>query len=193
MPTESAIFCMLELRKAYLVDPADVAGIGGCRSIITLMTLQPQESSGRRPTFTRRKTQDHSLPYLAGGIAASWMAMSSRAQLIAQSHQQAGRFQTRSKVQVGPDDEFTARYPGEVGSRVTVRLAGGKSYSHEVMDYPGFPTRPFTWEQIGAKFDKLVGNRADAGLRKDIKAAVASLESIQVRDLMRLLGRVRAD
>ena len=57
-------------------------------------------------------------------------------------------------------------------------------------DYPGFPTRPFTWEQIGVKFDKLVGDRADEGLRTDIKAAVASLESIQVKELMRLLGRV---
>jgi 2-methylcitrate dehydratase len=62
-----------------------------------------------------------------------------------------------------------------------------------VKDYPGFPTRPFTWEQIGAKFDKLVGDRADEGLRKDIKAAVASLESIQMKELMRLLGRVAAE
>jgi 2-methylcitrate dehydratase len=65
-----------------------------------------------------------------------------------------------------------------------VRLKGGKSYSHEVKDYPGFSTRPFTWKQIGAKFDKLVGDRADEGLRKKIKAAVASLESIQVKELM---------
>jgi 2-methylcitrate dehydratase len=97
------------------------------------------------------------------------------------------------KVQVSPDDQFTACYPAEVGSRVTVRLKGGQSYSHEVKDYPGFPTRPFTWEQIGAKFEKLVGHRADADLRKDIQDAVRSLESIQVKDLMKLLGRVKAD
>jgi 2-methylcitrate dehydratase len=53
------------------------------------------------------------------------------------------------KVKVRPDAGFTARYPGEVPSRVTVRLKGGKSYSHEVKDYPGFPTRPFTWEKLG--------------------------------------------
>jgi hypothetical protein len=38
-----------------------------------------------------------------------------------------------------------------------------------------------------------VGDRADEGLRKDIKAAVASLESIQMKELMRLLGRVAAE
>jgi hypothetical protein len=37
-----------------------------------------------------------------------------------------------------------------------------------------------------------VGDRADEGLRKEIKAAVGSLERIQVKDLMKLLGRVRA-
>jgi hypothetical protein len=36
-----------------------------------------------------------------------------------------------------------------------------------------------------------VGDRADEGLCKDIKAAVSSLERIQVNDQMKLLGRVR--
>jgi 2-methylcitrate dehydratase len=97
------------------------------------------------------------------------------------------------KVTVRPDDGFTARYPGEVPSRVTVRLNDGKSYSHEVKSYPGFPTRPFTWDEIGAKFDKLVAGRADDGLAREIKAAVRSLETIQVKDLMKLLGHVTAD
>ena len=76
---------------------------------------------------------------------------------------------------------------------MTVRLKGGKAYSHELKDGPGFPTRPFTWDEVGAKFDKLVGGRTGESLRKDIKAAVVSLESIQVKDLMKLLGRVKAD
>jgi hypothetical protein len=46
---------------------------------------------------------------------------------------------------------------------MTVRLFG-----HEVKDYPGFPILPFTWAEVGAKFDKLKGDRADDGLRKDI-------------------------
>ena len=95
------------------------------------------------------------------------------------------------RVEVRADDRFTARYPGQVPARVTVRLEDGKSYSHDVKDYPGFPTRPFTCEDVAAKFDKLVGDRADKGLCKDIKAAVSSLERIQVKDLMKLLGRVR--
>ena len=39
----------------------------------------------------------------------------------------------------------------------------------------------------------IVVDRADGGLATEIKAAVRSLESIQVKDLMKLLGRVKAD
>ena len=57
-------------------------------------------------------------------------------------------------------------------------------------DYPGFATRPFTWDEIVAKLDNLAADRADEALRKEIAAAVRSLESIRVKDLMRLLARV---
>jgi 2-methylcitrate dehydratase PrpD len=57
--------------------------------------------------------------------------------------------------------------------------------------YPGFPTHPFSWADIEPKFGRLVGERADAGLRKEIQAAVRSLESVQVAELMRLIGQVR--
>ena len=131
---------------------------------------------------------DHSLPYLLAVAALD--ADVQPAQLDPRPIDRPDVQSLLRKVEPRPDDSFTARYPGEVPSRVTVRLKGGKLYRHEVKDYPGFPTRPFTWEEIGAKFEKLVGDLADEGLRKDIKAAVASLESIQVKELMRLLGRV---
>jgi 2-methylcitrate dehydratase PrpD len=60
-----------------------------------------------------------------------------------------------------------------------------------VSSYPGFSSQPFTWDEVGAKFDNLVGPRADEGLRRDIKSAVRSLESIQVSELMELLAKVR--
>jgi len=59
-----------------------------------------------------------------------------------------------------------------------------------VNEYPGFATRPFTWDEIVAKLDDLAADCADEGLRKEIAAAVLSLESIRVKDLMNLLARV---
>ena len=49
----------------------------------------------------------------------------------------------------------------------------------------------FTWEESVEKFDKLVCGHLDAGLGRQIKAAVRSLETIQVSDLMKLLGRLK--
>jgi 2-methylcitrate dehydratase len=41
------------------------------------------------------------------------------------------------------------------------------------------------------KFDALVAGRVDEGLSAEIKDAARSLEHIQVRDLMELLGSVK--
>jgi 2-methylcitrate dehydratase len=82
---------------------------------------------------------------------------------------------------------LTASYPAQFPSRVTVQLKSGQSFSHEGSDYPGFPTRPFTWEEISAKFDKLVAGHVGAQLSRAIKDAVRSLEYIQVSDLTKLL------
>ncbi|HME32649.1 MAG TPA: hypothetical protein VKG65_07865, partial [Terriglobales bacterium] len=94
------------------------------------------------------------------------------------------------KVTIRPDEDITARYPAEVPSRVTVQLKNGESFTHEVSDYPGAPTRPFTWEEIEAKFDKLAGSHATEKSRQEIKNAVRSLENIQVSDLMKVLGEL---
>jgi len=80
--------------------------------------------------------------------------------------------------------------PAQFPSRVTVRLKRGQSFSHEVSGYPGFSTRPFTWEEISAKFDKLVTGRVGAQSSREIKNAVRSLEAIEVSDLTKLLGEL---
>ena len=55
------------------------------------------------------------------------------------------------------------------------------------------PSQPFTWDDVTGKFDRLVAGRVDTDLATQIKDAVRSVENIQVKDLMTLLARVRAD
>jgi 2-methylcitrate dehydratase len=74
--------------------------------------------------------------------------------------------------------------------KITIRLKDGETIEHEVQDYPGLASHPFTWEESDEKFDKFVSGRLDAGLGREIKAAVRSLETIEVSDLMKLLGHV---
>jgi len=75
--------------------------------------------------------------------------------------------------------------------RIAITLQGGKVIEHSVQDYPGLASHPFTWEDAVQKFDTLVAGRISEGLSREIKDAVHSLESIQVADLMALLGRVK--
>jgi 2-methylcitrate dehydratase len=71
-------------------------------------------------------------------------------------------------------------------------MQDGKVIEHEVQDYPGLASDPFTWEDSVEKFDRLVAGRAGEGLCREIKDAVRSIENIQVRDLIKLLGDVTA-
>jgi 2-methylcitrate dehydratase len=98
--------------------------------------------------------------------------------------------QLLKKVSVRPDHEFTELYPVKMPAKITVRLQDGTVIEHEVQGFPGMPSDPFTWEDSVEKFDRLVAGRADESVVREIKDAVRSLESIQVKDLMLLLGRV---
>jgi 2-methylcitrate dehydratase len=99
--------------------------------------------------------------------------------------------QLLKKVSVRPSHEYTDQYPGKMPAKITVRLQDGNVIEHEVQGCPGLASRPFTWKESVEKFEKLVAGRADDGLCREIKDAVRSLENVQVRDLMKLLGGVR--
>lgn len=189
LPAQSAIHCMLELRKAHPFNPADVAGIEA-HVVQETYDIAGGGKFGPKKVVHTKNEADHSLPYLLAVAAIDGEVQTAQLEpdRIAKPDVQA----LLRKVTVRPDAAFTARYPAEFPSRVTIRLENGSSYEHEVNDYPGFSTQPFTWEQAEAKFDTLAGHRADGRLRKEIKSAVASLESIQVKDLMKLLGRVKS-
>jgi 2-methylcitrate dehydratase len=128
-----------------------------------------------------KEDADHSLPYL---IAVAFLDGDVQtAQLEATRIAKSDVQDLLQKFTVRPNDGFTARYPAELPSLVTVPLASGESFTHEISDYAGDPTRPFSWKEIDAKFDKLAAGHATATSRQKIKDAVRLLEDIQVSDL----------
>jgi 2-methylcitrate dehydratase len=178
---------MLELRNAHAIDPAQVESIEN-DAFQDAYDFMGGGRFGPKTDVHTKEQADHSLPYL---LAVALLDGSVQpAQLAPERIAKPDVQKLLRKVQVRPDESFTTRYPSETPSRITVRLTSGKSYTHEVNDYPGFATRPFTWDEIVAKLDDLAADRADEGLRKEIAAAVRSLESIRVKDLMNLLDRV---
>jgi 2-methylcitrate dehydratase len=188
VPTQSAIFCMLELHKAHPFNPVDIVSIEAA-VFQDAYDFTGGGKFGPKTNVHTKEDADHSLPYLLAVAAIDGDVQT--AQLDTRRIAKPDVQSLLLKVTVRPDDSFTARYPSEMPAGITVGLKDGKSYGHEVDAYPGFPTDPFSWVDIEAKFGRLVGERADVGLRKEIQAAVRSLESIEVAELMRLLGQVR--
>jgi 2-methylcitrate dehydratase len=187
VPTESAIFCILELHKMHPFNPAEVVSIEA-DVVQDTYDFTGGGRFGPKTNVHTKEDADHSLPYLLA--VALFDGDVQPAQLNPERIDKPDVQNLLLKVTVRPDKNFTARYPAEFPSRVTVGLKSGQSFSHEVSNYPGFPTRPFSWQDIDAKFDKLVVGHVGAQVSQDIKNAVHSLEDLQVSDLTKLLGAI---
>jgi 2-methylcitrate dehydratase len=185
--TQSAVHCMVELGKQNRLDPTKVVAI---EADVTRMTYDFAGGGlyGVDKIVQTKEQADHNLPYLLAVAMLDGDVMPAQFEpdRIAKTDVQ----QLLKKVSVRPDHVFTELYPAKMPAKITVRLQDGSVIEHEVQDFPGMPSDPFTWEDSVEKFDRLVAGRADESVSREIKDAVRSLESIQVKDLMQLLGRV---
>jgi 2-methylcitrate dehydratase len=185
--TQSAVHCMVELVKQNRLDPTKVIAI---EADVTRMTYDFAGGGlyGVDKIVQTKEQADHNLPYLLAVAMLDRDVMPAQFEpdRIAKTDVQ----QLLKKVSVRPDHVFTELYPAKMPAKITVRLKDGSVIEHEVQDFPGMPSNPFTWEDSVEKFDRLVAGRADESVSREIKDAVRSLESIQVKDLMQLLGRV---
>src|SRR5277367_5285317 len=185
--TQSAVHCMVELVRRNKPDPTKVVAI---EADVTRMTYDFAGGGlyGVDKVVQTKEQADHNLPYLLAVAMLDGDVMP--AQFDPDRIARADVQQLLKKVSVRPDQEFTELYPAKMPAKLTVRLQDGSVIAHEVQDFPGLPSDPFTWEDSVEKFDRLVAGRADESVSREIKDAVRSVESIQVKDLMQLLGRV---
>jgi 2-methylcitrate dehydratase len=187
--TQSAVHCMVELVKRHKVDASQVISIEA--EVFQLCyDFAGGGLYGIDKVIRTKEQADHSLPYLLAVALLDGDVMPAQfaPDRIIRSDVQA----LLKKVSVRPNHEYTEQYPRKMPAKITIRLKDGKVMEYEVADYPGLASHPFTWEESAVKFDKLVSGRLDEGLGHEIKHAVRSLETIQVRDLMKLLGRLKA-
>jgi 2-methylcitrate dehydratase len=188
--TQSAVHCMVELARQNKINPDKVVSIEA--DVFQLAyDFAGGGLYGVDKVIRTKEQADHSLPYLLAValLDGDVMPAQFKPDRIIKSDVQG----LLKKVSVRPNSEYTEQYPGKMPAKITVRLRDGKVIEHEVQDYPGLASDPFTWEDSVEKFDRLVTGRVDEVLSGDIKDAVRSVENIQVRDLMKLLSSVKAD
>ena len=187
--TQSAVHCMVELAKQNKIDPSKVVSIEA--EVFQLCyDFAGGGLFGVDKVVETKEQADHSLPYLLAVALLDHDVMP--AQFTPERIIKPDVQGLLKKVSVRPNHEYTDQYPRKMHAKITVRLKDGKTIEHEVQDYPGLASHPFTWEESVDKFDQLVAGRLDQGLREEIQDAVRSLESIQVGDLTKLLGCIKA-
>ena len=194
--TQSALHCMVELarqNKAALsvaegFDPKQVASIAAEVPQITY-DFAGGGLYGVDKEVRTKEQADHNLPYMLAVALLDRTVMP--AQFTPERINRSDVQTLMKKVSVRPNQAFTEQYPRRMPAKITVRVQNGTTFEHEVQDYPGLASHPFTWKDSVEKFDQLVTGRIDGYLSEDIKEAVRSLETIQVRELAKLLNHVR--
>src|SRR5579863_8789717 len=96
-----------------------------------------------------------------------------------------------ARVDVRPDEQFTARYPGELNARITIHAKDQQVLMKEQVGYEGGLTNPMSWDRTVEKFHWLSEPFADSDLRKRLIEAVQQLDERPITDLMDLLSQVR--
>jgi 2-methylcitrate dehydratase len=187
--TQSAVHCMVELARQNKIDPDKILSIEA--EVFQLaFDFAGGGLYGVDKVIGTKEQADHSLPYLLAValLDGNVMPAQFKPDRIIKPDVQA----LLKKVSVRPNHEYTELYPKKMCVKIVVRLQDGRVIEHEVQDYPGLASHPFTWEDAVEKFDTLVAGRLDEELSREIQDAVHSMENIQIRDLMKLLGTVKA-
>jgi 2-methylcitrate dehydratase len=95
------------------------------------------------------------------------------------------------RVEICPDESFSARYPHELSARVTIRTKDQRVFVKEQNGYEGGLTNPMSWERTVEKFHWLAEAFADEELRSKLIGAVERLDTLELSDLTDLLAQVR--
>jgi 2-methylcitrate dehydratase len=132
---------------------------------------------------------DYNLKYL---IAAALLDDQLGPAQLEESRIQAPDAQALLKrVEIRPDERFSARYPHELSARVTIRTNDQRVFVKEQNGYEGGLTNPMSWERTVEKFHWLAEGFADEELRSGLIAAVEHLDNSNLSGLTDLLALVR--
>lgn len=149
---------------------------------------------GDKRTIRTKEEADHSLPWMLAVVLLDGEltpAQYHHERIIAEDVQDL-----MTKVEIVPDAEFSARFPGAMPADLEVTLADGTVFRASTDTYEGFHTDPLSWEGARRKFDLLTAPFTTPRLREEIAGIVRDLERHSVAELTDALARVsrtRAD
>ncbi len=182
--SQTAIEAALDLQRAHGFHADQIEKVDVDVFEVAHRIIGGGEEGDRTRVFSKEDA-DHSLPYL---IAVAFL---DRTVMPAQfTEERIGRADVQTllcRVAVHAKHDYSLRFPGEMPSRVTVTLKDGRVFARALLDYPGFRSRPLTWDEAVEKFTVLASSHASPDVLNNIASAVYKIEKLKVADLTRLL------
>jgi 2-methylcitrate dehydratase len=182
--SQTAIECALQLRADEKFDAGEIEHID-IETFAVAYNIIGGGEDGEKTSVSTKEEADHSLPYLVSVALLDGRVMPE--QYTGERILRPDVQKLLHKVSVHPVDAFSDRFPNEMPCRLTIAFRNNGVLSKEAHDYPGFITRPMSWEMAFEKFERVTERFTTASVRRLISDAVKNLESIQVREMTRLL------
>jgi 2-methylcitrate dehydratase len=186
--SQTAIEAALALQQAHGFEASDIEKVEVDVFDVAHRIIGGGEEGDKTLVFSKEDA-DHSLPYLIAVALLDHTVMP--AQFAPRRLQRADVQSLLCHVVVRPLAEFSARFPEEMPSRVTVTLTDGRILTCTLADYPGFRTRPQSWNDAVAKFTALAAPHTPQNVRTDIVTAVHELDGITVEELTSVLAYLK--
>jgi 2-methylcitrate dehydratase len=186
--SQAAIQGVLDLKRRHQFCGAHVERIEIETFDVAFNIIGGGEEGDKTNSVTTKEQADHSLPYVIAAAILDGDVMPAQYELNRILSEDVQSLLRRISITANP--AYSQRFPEEMPCRIQVILRDGQTLLKESRDYPGFLSQPMTWEMARNKFESLAAPYTTDEQRKAITNAVADLENVRVRDLMRLLASV---
>ena len=186
--SQTAIETILELRRQHQIVPEEIQHIE-VEIFDVAYHIIGGGDEGDKTVVATKEQADHSLPYIIAVALLDGQVMPE--QYLPERIQRQDVQRMLRQISIQPNDDYSAQFPDRMACRLTVWLKDGGKLTKETEDYPGFYTRPMSWEMALEKYERLSDPYTTASLRHSVADAVANLEKTDVPSLMQLLRKVR--
>ena len=183
--SQSALEGVLELRAAQHVRPEEIESVRIDIFDVAYHIIGGGEEGNKQRVRTKEEA-DHSLPYMVAVALLDGDVSPAQYQperIVREDVQSLLR-----KVTIQPNAAMSKRFPAEMPCHIQITLKDGRTFDIEKQDYEGFYTRPMSWEEAIAKFERLTTPYTGAAQRAAIVETVAHLETKEVEQLTEVLG-----
>ena len=182
--SQSVLEGILELRVTQHVCPEEIERVRIEIFDVAYHIIGGGEEGDKQQVRSKEEA-DHSLPYMVA--VALLDGDVSPAQYVPERIVRKDVQSLLRRVTIQPNETLSERFPVQMPCRIQIILKDGRQLSTEKQDYEGFYTRPLSWEQAVAKFERLAAPFTNNTQRAAILEAVAHLETREVAQLTELL------